>query len=45
MQHRIFLSQNHNDKPVALKLASIFGQDQVFYDFWSIRRVMGSSTR
>jgi hypothetical protein len=41
MQHRIFLSHNHNDKPVveavALKLASIFGQDQVFYDSWSIQ--------
>lgn len=41
MAHRIFLSHNHNDKPlveaVALKLAGIFGQDQVFYDSWSIR--------
>lgn len=41
MAHRIFLSHNHNDKPlveaVALKLAAIFGQDQVFYDSWSIR--------
>lgn len=41
MAHRIFLSHNHNDKPlveaVALKLADIFGQDQVFYDSWSIR--------
>lgn len=41
MAHRIFLSHNHNDKPlveaVALKLANIFGQDQVFYDSWSIR--------
>jgi hypothetical protein len=39
--HKIFLSHNHNDKPlveaVALKLASIFGQDQVFYDSWSIK--------
>lgn len=41
MSHKIFLSHNHNDKPlveaVAIKLASIFGQDQVFYDSWSIR--------
>ena len=41
MAHKIFLSHNHNDKPlveaVALKLANIFGQDQVFYDSWSIR--------
>jgi len=41
MSHKIFLSHNHNDKPlveaVALRLASIFGQDQVFYDSWTIR--------
>lgn len=41
MAHKIFLSHNYNDKPlvepVALKLAGIFGQDQVFYDSWSIR--------
>lgn len=41
MIHKIFLSHNHKDKPlveaVALKLAGIFGQDQVFYDSWSIR--------
>jgi hypothetical protein len=41
MAHKIFLSHNHKDKPlveaVALKLAGIFGQDQVFYDSWSIR--------
>lgn len=41
MGHKIFLSHNHNDKPlveaVALKLASIFGQDEVFYDSWSIQ--------
>lgn len=41
MTQKIFLSHNHNDKPlveaVALKLAAIFGQDQVFYDSWSIR--------
>jgi TIR domain len=40
MTHRIFLSHNHNDKPlvepVAIRLAAIFGQDQVFYDSWSI---------
>ena len=24
-------------EPIALKLAAIFGQDQVFYDSWSIR--------
>lgn len=41
MEQRIFLSHNHNDKPLveaaAMKLAEIFGQDQVFYDSWSIR--------
>ncbi|EPT8452909.1 toll/interleukin-1 receptor domain-containing protein [Vibrio fluvialis] len=41
MGHKIFLSHNHNDKPlveaVALKLASIFGQNEVFYDSWSIQ--------
>ncbi|MFT8777702.1 MAG: toll/interleukin-1 receptor domain-containing protein [Gluconacetobacter liquefaciens] len=41
MAHKIFLSHNHNDKPliepVAVRLASIFGQNQVFYDSWSIR--------
>ncbi|QVI72246.1 toll/interleukin-1 receptor domain-containing protein [Pseudomonas syringae] len=41
MSHKIFLSHNHADKPivepVALRLASIFGADQVFYDSWSIR--------
>lgn len=41
MTQRIFLSHNHKDKPlveaVAIKLASIFGHDQVFYDSWSIR--------
>ena len=41
MANKIFLSHNHHDKPlveaVALKLADIFGQDQVFYDSWSIR--------
>ena len=37
----IFLSHNSNDKPVveqvALKLKSIYGQDKVFYDSWSIQ--------
>lgn len=41
MPHKIFLSHNHADKPVveavALRLASIFGRDEVFYDSWSIR--------
>lgn len=41
MAHKIFLSHNHNDKPlveaVALRLAAIFGQEEVFYDSWSIR--------
>jgi hypothetical protein len=41
MPHKIFLSHNHNDKPlvepVALKLRGIFGEDHVFYDSWSIR--------
>lgn len=40
MTHRIFLSHNYKDKPVvepvALRLAAIFGQAQVFYDSWSI---------
>lgn len=41
MGHKIFLSHNHNDKPlveaVAMKLADIFGQNEVFYDSWSIQ--------
>ncbi|MCW5257944.1 toll/interleukin-1 receptor domain-containing protein [Verminephrobacter aporrectodeae subsp. tuberculatae] len=41
MAHKIFLSHNHKDKflvePVALRLKEIFGQDQVFYDSWSIQ--------
>lgn len=41
MSHKIFLSHNYNDKPlveaIALRLANIFGQDQVFYDSWSIK--------
>jgi len=38
--HRIFLSHNHSDKPiveaVAIRLANIFGREEVFYDSWSI---------
>lgn len=41
MSHKIFLSHNSNDKPViesiAIRLAGIFGKDQVFYDSWSIQ--------
>lgn len=41
----IFLSHNYNDKPVveqiALKLKEIFGQDNVFYDSWSIQPGQG----
>ncbi|MDM8359021.1 toll/interleukin-1 receptor domain-containing protein [Pandoraea communis] len=41
MSQKIFLSHTHKDKPlveaVALKLATLFGQEQVFYDSWSIR--------
>jgi len=41
MSQKIFLSHNHRDKPlveaVALRLASIYGQHEVFYDSWSIR--------
>jgi len=37
----IFISHNHNDKgiiePIAIKLAAIFGQDNVFYDSWSMQ--------
>jgi hypothetical protein len=37
----IFLSHNYNDKPIveqiALRLSQLFGQDQVFYDSWSIQ--------
>lgn len=38
---KIFLSHTHADKPVvepiALRLREIFGEDQVFYDSWSIQ--------
>jgi len=41
MTHKIFLSHNHNDKPlvepIPLQLANIFDQEKVFYDSWSIR--------
>lgn len=41
MPHKIFLSHNHGDKPlveaVAIKLADIFGKNQIFYDSWSIK--------
>lgn len=37
----IFLSHNENDKPIvenlALRLESIFGRDNIFYDSWSIQ--------
>lgn len=37
----IFLSHNSNDKPIiepiALRLATIFGRDNVFYDSWSMQ--------
>lgn len=37
----IFISHNHADKPfvehIAVKLAGAFGQDNVFYDSWSIQ--------
>lgn len=37
----IFISHNYNDKPIveqiALRLRDVFGQNQVFYDSWSIQ--------
>lgn len=37
----IFLSHNFNDKPIvepiAMKLATIYGMDKVFYDSWSMQ--------
>ncbi|MGZ9676645.1 toll/interleukin-1 receptor domain-containing protein [Flavobacterium sp. GNP001] len=37
----IFISHNHTDKiiiePIALKLADIFGKENVFYDSWSMQ--------
>uniref|UniRef100_UPI004025E562 toll/interleukin-1 receptor domain-containing protein n=1 Tax=Phocaeicola vulgatus TaxID=821 RepID=UPI004025E562 len=39
--YTIFISHNSKDKPVvepiALRLANAFGQDEVFYDSWSIK--------
>jgi len=41
MPQKIFLSHNHADKPlvepVAMRLRDIFGQEEVFYDDWSIQ--------
>lgn len=41
----IFLSHNYKDKPVveqiALKLSAIYGQNNVFYDSWSIQPGQG----
>lgn len=38
---KIFISHNSNDKeivePIAVRLASIFGRENVFYDSWSIQ--------
>lgn len=38
---KIFISHNYNDKaiiePIAVKLASIYGRENVFYDSWSIQ--------
>lgn len=49
MTYRIFLSHNHNDKPVvepvAMRLRGIFGQEQVFYDAWSIQPGDGIITK
>jgi len=37
----IFISHTHNDKsivePIAIKLSSVFGKENVFYDSWSIQ--------
>lgn len=37
----VFISHNSKDKPIvepiAIKLATVFGQDKVFYDSWSIQ--------
>lgn len=41
MKNQIFISHNSLDKtvvePIAIKLASIFGKDNIFYDSWSIQ--------
>lgn len=38
---KIFISHNYNDKqiiePIAIKLATIYGRENVFYDSWSIQ--------
>ena len=38
---KIFISHNYNDKaiiePIAVKLASIYGRENIFYDSWSIQ--------
>lgn len=38
---KIFISHNYKDKnivePIALRLAKVFGQENVFYDSWSIQ--------
>ena len=38
---QIFISHNYKDKivvePIALRLASVFGKENVFYDSWSIQ--------
>lgn len=45
----IFISHTHADKPLietmAVKLASVFGQDSVFYDSWSIQPGDGIITK
>ena len=37
----IFISHTNTDKPlvepIAIKLSSVFGQENVFYDSWSIQ--------
>ena len=39
--YMIFLSHNYNDKPIveqiAIRLKAVYGQDNVFYDSWSIQ--------
>ena len=38
---KIFISHNYNDKaiiePIAVKLASLYGSENIFYDSWSIQ--------
>jgi hypothetical protein len=49
MQPKIFLSHTYSDKPVvepiAIRLLGIFGQENVFYDAWSIQPGDGIITR